>query len=51
MPSVIVTDSTPSVVSGGMAESATRSNHEDGPFSRAFIRADATLAGLGSVGR
>ena len=46
MPSVMVTESTLSVVSGGIAEITAGSSHSDGPLSRAFIKADATMAGL-----
>ena len=51
MPSVIVTDSTLSVVSRGMAEVTAGVSHFDGPSSRAFISADATLAGSPREGR
>ena len=51
MPSVIVTDSMLSAVSGGIAEVTAGASHSDGPLSRAFIKADATMAGLPRVGR
>ena len=51
MPSVIVTESTLRLVFGGMALETAGFSHFDGPWSSAFISADATLAGLLSAGR
>ena len=51
IPSVIVTESTLRLVFGGIALDTAGFSHAVGPFNRAFISAEATLAGLLSAGR
>src|SRR4029453_17110382 len=51
IPLVIVTESTLKLVFGGMALVTAGFNHFEGPFSKPFIRAEATFAGLLNPGR
>ena len=51
MPSVIVTESTLRLVFGGIALETAGFSHFEGPLSSAFIRAEATFAGLLSAGQ
>jgi hypothetical protein len=51
IPSVIVTESILKLVFGGIAVETAGFSHVEGPLSSAFINAEATFAGLLSLGR
>ena len=51
IPSVIVTESTLSVVPGGIAVVTDGASQDVGPLSSCFTSAEATLSGLRNLGR